>query len=112
EVAERKIGRDVERESRSPGENREKSPSLGEALWARLPHAVERKLPRAAESDAVADVRVARCAIKLGIVRRHLVAALPEAGGVIDTVPVGVGKREIDVPCGRVADLFGQAHVQ
>ena len=71
--------------------------ALGEALRAIGPGVVEGKIPAAAEGDAMGDVEVGRGTEDAVVVVGDLGVSIPESGGVVDAVAVGVTEGEIGV---------------
>src|ERR1700730_6978568 len=109
----RKSGKDVERESLPPGNDREQAPAFCQALRARIPGVLKGQIPAATEGNAIAYVRVARSSEEVRLEGRHGAIPLTETGNVVDIVRVGIAQSEVrPAKKASVADLLGQTRLQ
>src|SRR5262249_46012374 len=103
----------IDRQTRTPGDDREKAPALRQPFWSGLPCLVEWQVPSAAQGDAVADVLIARSAEQARVIRRHLRVSLLETRNIIDRVCQGIGQSEVSSPEETaMRNLLGQAGLQ
>src|SRR5262245_20013464 len=103
----------VDRQPRTPGDNRKDAPALSQPLRTGIPRPVEGQVPSTAERDAVADVLVTRSAETARRISRNRRVSLPEARDVVNRVSQGIGQSEIGSPEKAVIrNLFSQTRLQ
>src|SRR5271169_1758467 len=95
-----------------PGEDWEKTPTLGQALRTGGPHLIKGQIPAATDGDAMANILITRGAEPTRIVTGHGAVPLPESGSVIDAVGKGIGNCEVRPADPRSGHLLGKTNLQ
>ena len=109
----RQPSKNVDRQARAPSDDREQTPSLGQALWTRTPRVINGQIPTTTESDAMPDILVARSPEQIGLIGRHCGVPLTEARSIVNAVSEGVGQGKVcSAQKAVVGDLLRQAGLE